>query len=52
MKDPDFLDEARKTSLTVNPMKGEEVQKLVADVANLTPELLEKVRAVYNTGAN
>jgi hypothetical protein len=36
----------------VSPMPGEELQKLVVDVANLPPDLLQKVRAAYVTGAN
>jgi len=31
----------------VSPLKGEELQKLVAEVSNLSPALLEKVRAAY-----
>jgi tripartite-type tricarboxylate transporter receptor subunit TctC len=52
VKDPEFLDEAQKTKLTVNPVAGEDLQKLVADVSNLPPALLEKVRTAYTTGAN
>jgi tripartite-type tricarboxylate transporter receptor subunit TctC len=52
MKDPEFLDEARRTSLTVNPLAGEELQKLVAEVSALTPDLLEKVRAAYASKTN
>ncbi len=52
MKDTDFLTEVEKTRLAVSPMTGEDLQKLVADVSNLTPELLEKVRVAYTTGAN
>jgi len=33
--------------LTVGPMTGEEVQKLVGEVADIEPDLLEKVRAAY-----
>jgi tripartite-type tricarboxylate transporter receptor subunit TctC len=47
MKDPEFLAEAARTKLTVNPITGEELQKLVAEVSNLSPALLEKVRAAY-----
>ena len=47
MKDPAFLEEAKKTKLTVGPLSGEAVQKLVAEVSNLPPALLEKVRAAY-----
>jgi tripartite-type tricarboxylate transporter receptor subunit TctC len=50
MKDPDFLAEAQKTQLSVGALPGEELQKLVADVAAISPEILEKVRAAYATG--
>ncbi len=53
MKDPDFLAEAERIRLGVSPLPGEELQKLVAQVSNLPPALLDKVRAVYPTaGAN
>jgi tripartite-type tricarboxylate transporter receptor subunit TctC len=52
MKDPDFLDDAQKTKLTVSPVAGEDLQKLVVNVSNLSPGLLEKVRIAYTTGAN
>jgi hypothetical protein len=32
MKDPDFLKEAKRHTLDVNPMRGADVQKLVADI--------------------
>jgi tripartite-type tricarboxylate transporter receptor subunit TctC len=47
MKDPEFLAEAKKTHLTIGPMRGEELQELVAEVAAIKPDLLEKVRAAY-----
>jgi tripartite-type tricarboxylate transporter receptor subunit TctC len=52
MKDPEFLAEAQRINVTVNPMTGEELQKLVAEVSNLSPALLEKVRAAYVTRAH
>jgi tripartite-type tricarboxylate transporter receptor subunit TctC len=52
MKEPEFLDEARRTSLTVNPLAGDELQKLVVEVSNLSPDLLDKVRAAYATKAH
>jgi len=52
MKDPEFLAEVEKTKLTVSPMTGEDMQKLVAQVSNLPPNLIDKVRAAYVTGAN
>jgi tripartite-type tricarboxylate transporter receptor subunit TctC len=50
MKDPEFLAEAQKTQLSVGPLAGEELQKLVAEVAAISPGILEKVRAAYATG--
>lgn len=47
MKDPEFLAEAERTKLTVGPLPGEELQKLVAEVTSLPPELVEKVKAAY-----
>jgi len=53
MKDPDFLAEAQRLRLGVSPLPGEELQKLVAQVSNLPPALLERVREVYPAaGAN
>jgi tripartite-type tricarboxylate transporter receptor subunit TctC len=53
MKDPDFLADAEKLRLTVGPMTGEEVQKMVAEVTDLPPALVEKVRAAFvMPGAN
>src|SRR6185503_8090985 len=48
MKDPEFLAEARKANLTVGPMRGEELQKLVGEVAAIKPDIVEKVRAAYS----
>lgn len=50
MRDPDFVADAKKTSLTVGPMTGDELQKLVVSVSSLTPEMLAKVRHAYVTG--
>jgi tripartite-type tricarboxylate transporter receptor subunit TctC len=52
MKDPEFLADVEKTKLTVSPMTGEELQKLVAQLSYLPPALIDKVRAAYVTGAN
>jgi hypothetical protein len=49
VKDPDFLAEAGRTKLTVGPLPGEELQQLVLEVSNLSPALLEKVKAAYKT---
>jgi hypothetical protein len=47
MTDPELLSEAQRMRIAVSPMTGEDLQRLVAEVSNLTPELLEKVRAAY-----
>jgi hypothetical protein len=47
MKDPEFLAEAQKANLTVGPMRGEDLQKLIGEVAAIDPEITEKVRAAY-----
>ena len=39
MKDPEFLADAQRTKLTVGPITGEELQKLVAEVSDLSPAL-------------
>ena len=49
MKDPEFLAEAERTKLTIGPLPGEELQKLVAEVSGLSPEMIEKVKAAYAT---
>jgi tripartite-type tricarboxylate transporter receptor subunit TctC len=47
MKDPELRSEAQKMNVAVSPLAGEELQKLVAEVSDLSPALLEKVRAAY-----
>ena len=47
MDDPEFKADVEKVRVSLEPMKGEDLQKLVADVANLPADLTEKVRAVY-----
>jgi tripartite-type tricarboxylate transporter receptor subunit TctC len=47
MKDPEFIADAEKSKLTIGPLAGEELQKLVGEVANLSPALLEKVKAAF-----
>ena len=48
MKDPEFLAEVERTKLSVNPFTGEELQTLVRSVNNISPDLVEKVRAAYS----
>jgi len=52
IKDPDLLAEAKKLQVGVAPMTGEELQKLVVNVSDLPPALLEKVRTAYTPKSN
>jgi tripartite-type tricarboxylate transporter receptor subunit TctC len=45
MKDPRFLEEAKKIGLEVNPVTGEEIQKIAQDVYALPPDVVEKAKA-------
>ena len=44
--DPDFRAEAVALKLPLAPKSGEDMQRVVADVFNITPEAMEKVREV------
>jgi tripartite-type tricarboxylate transporter receptor subunit TctC len=47
VKDPDFLAELKAARVDVGPMTGEELQQLVAEVANVSPAIIDKVKAIY-----
>ncbi|HLQ90346.1 MAG TPA: hypothetical protein VK148_09950, partial [Xanthobacteraceae bacterium] len=47
MRDPEFLADVTRSTLSVGPMTGEDLQKLIAQVSNLPPDMLEKVRVAY-----
>jgi tripartite-type tricarboxylate transporter receptor subunit TctC len=49
MKDPDFLAEAKKARLIIDPVTGEEMEKLVADVFTMSPALQAKLKAALYT---
>jgi tripartite-type tricarboxylate transporter receptor subunit TctC len=44
LKDPDFLEDARKMALDVNPVSGAEVEDLIGEIYKTPPELAAKVR--------
>jgi tripartite-type tricarboxylate transporter receptor subunit TctC len=48
MKDDGFLAEAKRIGLDIDPLTGEQVQKLVADLANTPPPVVARVRAALN----
>lgn len=46
LKDPQFLDDAAKSKLLVEPLSGEEVERTVAGFFKLKPETLAKLKRV------
>lgn len=51
MKDPDFLAEAKKIGILIDPVSGVELQKLVARVLSASPEVVERLRKITQPGA-
>src|SRR6266508_2317436 len=51
MKDPAFIAEAAKLQFEVDPLTGEQVQALVAQLANTPREIIARVRAALETPA-
>jgi tripartite-type tricarboxylate transporter receptor subunit TctC len=46
IKDPEFLAEAKKASLDINPLDGAELERSVKEVFNLDPSLLPKAKEI------
>jgi hypothetical protein len=46
MKDPAFIADAEKSQLEVNPVAGEELQKLVAEIYKTPPEVAKQAAAL------
>jgi len=42
MKDKDLLAEAQKTALEVNPVSGEEIQRIVLDAYQTPPDIVKR----------
>ena len=49
-KDPEFLAEAKKRKMDVNPVSGADIEKLVAEVYATPPEIVKEARAVITGG--
>ena len=49
LKDPEFLADAKKSELNVDPVSGEEVEKTIAGLFKLEPSLVSKLKEIlYN----
>jgi tripartite-type tricarboxylate transporter receptor subunit TctC len=46
LKDPDFLADAQRARLDLNPISGEELEKIVARTFTLEPRLIEKLKEI------
>ena len=46
-KDQEFVAELEKMRVELTPMDGAKLQELVQEVGNLTPDLVQKIKAVY-----
>ncbi len=47
VKDPDFIADAQKLRIELGPLPGNELQRIVAAVAGMNPEIAAKVKAIY-----
>jgi tripartite-type tricarboxylate transporter receptor subunit TctC len=46
LTDPDFVAEAKKANLDINPLTGNEVKRIVDDLFKLTPAMRSKLATV------
>ena len=46
MKDPEFLADAKKAKLDINPLDGEELDQNVKDIFKLDPKLIPKAKEI------
>jgi tripartite-type tricarboxylate transporter receptor subunit TctC len=47
VKDPEYIADAEKLRIGLNPLRGEELQNIVADVESLPPDVAKKVKVIY-----
>jgi tripartite-type tricarboxylate transporter receptor subunit TctC len=47
VKDPEFIADAQKLKVELGPLPGTELQKIVAEVAGMAPDVVAKVKAIY-----
>ena len=47
VKDPDFLAEADKLRIEIDPLTGSELQTIVQETQSISSDVVEKVKAIY-----
>ena len=47
VKDPEFIADLKAMKLDLGPLAGEELQQLVAEVANVPPATIERIKPIY-----
>jgi hypothetical protein len=47
VRDDEFVAEARKLRIELLPLAGEELQQIVRSVQDLSPDLTQKIKAMY-----
>ncbi len=47
VKDPEFVADLNAMKLDLGPLTGEELQQLVAEVANVSPATIERIKGIY-----
>ena len=48
MKDPEFLADAKKANLDLEPITGQEIERIVAGIFELNPTLAAKLKGILN----
>lgn len=46
MKDPEFLAEAKKARLDIDPITGEDIEKTIVDIKNIPPATFERLKGI------
>jgi tripartite-type tricarboxylate transporter receptor subunit TctC len=46
MKDPEFLAEAKKARLDIDPITGEDIEKTIAGIKNIPPATFERLKGI------
>jgi tripartite-type tricarboxylate transporter receptor subunit TctC len=46
--DKDFIEDVKRIRGEIGPLKGEELQKMIADLDDISPDVIARVKAVYN----